>query len=254
MSNQLNDPAPILLTDRLSAATGGALPRVVDLRDVDAGRAPNLAPGAGQVGGIDVRRTAPYGPERVLDSVLGPVTLCSLAAADAAAHADFLQALGERGRRMRGFSLPAALAPAPITGAGTKAGAKEDAKQGATAGGAQHLCLGLARASDRHAVQPGTGGQPRLLGELCVSIDRSRVAAEFALAVRPALHGHGLGRLLIHCLLDLCLMRRVTLACGSVPAGSPAMLALAHACGFQILRAADGSAQLALMLRPRGVR
>jgi GNAT superfamily N-acetyltransferase len=258
MSNQLNDPAPILLTDRLSAADRGALPRVAD-----AGRVPGPAPGAGHGGG-GARSTAPFGPERVLDSVFGPVTLCPLAADDAAAHADFLQALGERGRRMRGFSLPSALAgdavmarpaaPARIAGTGTKAGAKEDATEDATAGGAQHLRLGLAPASARHAVQSGTGGGPRLLGELCVSIDRSRVAAEFALAVRPALHGHGLGRLLIHCLLDLCLMRRVTLACASVPAGSPAMLALAHACGFQILRAADGSAQLALMLRPRGVR
>jgi hypothetical protein len=42
--------------------------------------------------------------------------------------------------------------------------------------------------------------------------------------------------------------------CASVPAGAAAMLALARACGFQVLRAADGTAQLALMLRPRGVR
>ena len=191
MSNLLNDPMPILLTDRLSAPAAAC-----------ADPAPQ--------------------PERRLDSAFGPLRLRMLAPADGPAHVAFLQALGERGRRLRGFSLPAA------------------------DGGVQ-LRLVLAQVS-------AAGGRDWLLGELCVSIDRGNVAAEFALAVRPALQGHGLGRLLLHSLIDLCLQRRVTLACGSAPAGSPAMLALAHSCGFHIVRAADGSAQLALMLRPRGVR
>jgi acetyltransferase len=207
MSNQLNDPMPILLTDRLSAPAGAAVLRAVAKGD-----------GAGAA-------VAPESPspvaERQLDSAFGPLQLRALAAADTAAHAAFLQALGERRRRMRAFSLPGA-STTPVR-------------------------LVLAQVSV-------AGGRDWLLGELCVNIDRGRVAAEFALSVRPGLQGHGLGRLLLHCLLDLCLQRRVTLVCGSVPAGSPAMLALAHSCGFQILRAADGAAQLALMLRPRGVR
>ena len=206
MSNQLNDPMPILLTDRLSAA-GGAVLRAVGGARLPAGAAP-ASPG-------------PL-PERQLDSAFGPLRLRALAAADSPAHAAFLQALGERGRRMRGFSLPGS-------------------------GPGMQLRLVLAQVSV-------AGGRDWLLGELCVGIDRGGVAAEFGLAVRPGLQGHGLGRLMVHALLDLCLQRRVTLACGSVPAGSPAMLALAHSCGFQILRAADGTAQLALMLRPRGVR
>lgn len=226
MSNQLNDPMPILLTDRLSAASAGAVLRVVDAgadADLDAGHAGAAASNEG------MRAAAPVTAPRLLDSAFGTLLLRPLVAADAAALADFLQALGERGRRMRGFALP-------------------------SGHGATQMRLGLTPVPAPLWTRAETEPAARLLGELCVSIDRSRVAAEFALAVRPALHGHGLGRLLVHCLLDLCLLRRVTLACASVPTGSPAMLALAHDCGFQILRAADGSAQLALMLRPRGVR
>lgn len=208
MSNLLNDPMPVLLTDRLSAPAPDGVLRAVGRGRDDAPVAPSAAP-------------APL-TDRRLDSVFGPLRLRPLAPGDTPAHAAFLQALGERGRRMRAFSQPT------------------------TDGGVQ-LRLVLAQAS-------AAGGRDWLLGELCLSIDRGTVAAEFALAVRPALQGRGLGRLLLHSVLDLCLQRRVTLACGSVPAGSPAMLALAHRCGFQILRAADGSAQLALMLRPREVR
>jgi len=224
MSNQLNDPMPILLTDRLSAASAGVALRVVDAgAGLDAGHAGAAASSVG------MPAAAPATAPRLLDSAFGTLMLRSLVAADAAAHADFLQALGERGRRMRGFALP-------------------------SGNGATQMRLGLTPVPAPVWTRAETEPAARLLGELCVSIDRSRVAAEFALAVRPALHGYGLGRLLVHCLLDLCLLRRVTLACASVPTGSPAMLALAHGCGFQILRAADGSAQLALMLRPRGVR
>jgi GNAT superfamily N-acetyltransferase len=224
MSNQLNDPMPILLTDRLSTASAGAALRIVDAgADPDAGHAGADASNEG------TPSAAPAIAPRLLDSALGSLLLRPLVAADAAALADFLQALGEHGRRMRGFALPSGHC-------------------------ATQLRLSLTPVPAPVWTRAETEPAARLLGELCVSIDRSRVVAEFALAVRPALHGYGLGRLLVHCLLDLCLLRRVTLACASVPTGSPAMLALAHGCGFQILRAADGSAQLALMLRPRGVR
>lgn len=239
MSNQLNDPMPILLTDRLSAASRSAVLRVVDA-DLDADDCVQHAGGTLSGSGSGHAAAALPTPARLLDSTFGPLMLRPLGPEDAVVHADFLQALGERGRRMRGFSLPAAQVMAPA----------QDER------GALQLRLGLAEPAlpPRDAVRAAGDVHMRLLGELCISIDRKHVAAEFALAVRPALHGYGLGRLLTHCLLDLCLLHRVTLVCGSVPAGSPAMLALAHGCGFQILRAADGSAQLALMLRPRGVR
>ena len=48
MSNQLNDPTPILLTDRLSTATAGA---------------------------ADLQREAWRVAERLLDSAFGPLTL-----------------------------------------------------------------------------------------------------------------------------------------------------------------------------------
>lgn len=216
MSNPLNDPTPIRAPDRLSAPARGAILRLV---------APNDAGAA-----LRGRRPGPAAADpgargRRLDSALGPLVLRALRPADASGHADFLASLGEQGRRRRAFALP--LAPA--------------------AGGATTLRLVLAPA-------PQVVGSPILLGELVICIDRNGVAAEFALAVRPELSGWGLGRLLVGCLLDACRMRRVTLVCGSVPCGDVAMLVLARACGFQVLRAADGSAQLALMLRPRGVR
>jgi len=184
---------------------------------------------------------APAGPlPRRVDSAFGPLLLRALAAGDAAAHAAFLLALGEEGRRMRAFALPPSAASVVATA--PAAPAAPAAPQGAGA----ELLQGVLTA--------GAPGGAALMGELTVCIDRTRIAAEFALAVRPELHGCGLGRLLMACLLDACRLRRVSLVCGSAPAGAAAMLALARACGFQILRAADGSAQLALMLRPRGVR
>ena len=217
MSNPLNDPTPIPQPDRLSAPACGAVLRLV---------APNAAT-------VPIRRPrADAGavaelpePRRRLDSALGPLWLRSLRPPDVPAHEDFLSALGERGRRMRAFALP----------------------QAPSAGGGATLRLVLARVAQAR-------GSSILLGELHICIDRKGVAAEFALAVRPELSGRGLGRLLIGCLLDACRMRRVTLVCASVPCSSGAMLVLAREGGFQVLRAADGSAQLALMLRPRGVR
>ena len=225
MSNQLNDqmpaPAQVPPTDPQPSPPPlpPARPAVVPpLRLVLSAPAPAAVPEA--EAGI---------PARALDSAVGPLVLRALTPADGAAHADFLLGLGEHGRRMRRFALP--------RGAGGT-------------GRGRALTMVLAEADG----VPAASGSGRVLGELCVCIDARGVAAEFALAVRAEMQGRGLGRLLAAALLDLCRARRVVLVCASVPAGNTAMLALARGCGFQALRAADGSAQLALMLRPRGVR
>jgi len=174
-------------------------------------------------------------PARKVDSAFGPLQLRAFSSTDAAAHAAFLESLGEHGRHMRRFALPRVPAQGCVPGLGRPA-----------------LLSMLLTASVPGRAQEHASDQ--LLGELCVCFDPSRVAAEFALVVHPALRGRGLGRALIHCLLDLCRARHVALVCALVPAGNPGLLAAARGCGFQALRAADGSAQLALMLRPREVR
>jgi acetyltransferase len=230
MSNQINHQVPQLMSNimpdpsivvRASAAPALRLaPRPL------AGVPPAALDGPVAGAAAAAAAVAAAAP-RALDSACGPLLLRALAPADVAAHGAFLRALGADGRRMRAFALP-----------GLPASGAVDALL---------LHLVLAAAPDR------TGGAA-LLGDLAICIDRTRIAAEFALAVRPALRGRGLGRILIGALLDACRLCRVTLVCGSAPAGGAPMLALARSCGFQILRAADGSAQLALMLRPRGVR
>jgi acetyltransferase len=248
MTNLLNDRAPALPDPLHAGAAAAAVTAAVVTEPpavVPAGRAavlrlvPPLPPASRAPGRADVDALPAV---REFGSALGPLLLRPMQAADARAHAAFLDALGEDGRRRRLFALPPTLRLA--------AGGVDD--------GARLTLLllpALAAEVDEIAAVPAVdipaGG---VLGELCVCIDRGRVAAEFALSVLPERQGRGLGHLLMACLLDACLTRRVALMCASVPAGAAAMLALARACGFQVLRAADGTAQLALMLRPRGVR
>jgi len=253
MSNLLNDQAPVLAPDPLPPAARVAtrLTAGVDTAPGSAALAPAAGAGAGAAPPAAVLRLAPpvppgsarpalaaalaAPPPREFDSALGPLLLRPLQAADAAAHAAFLEALGEDGRRARRFALPP---PPRLAGGAVEAGAR--------------LVLLLVPAPAGASTADGMACG--VLGELCVCIDRGRVAAEFALAVLPERQGLGLGRILMTCLMDACRTRRVALMCASVPAGAAAMLTLARACGFQVLRAADGTAQLALMLRPRGVR
>jgi GNAT superfamily N-acetyltransferase len=244
MSNLLNDQTPVSAPDPLPPAApivNRAATRVATRVTARAATAPpaavlRLAPPV-PLGSARPALAAALAaaPPREFDSALGPLLLRPLQAADAAAHAAFLEALGEDGRRARRFALPP---PPRLAGGAVEAGAR--------------LVLLLLPAPAGASTADGMACG--VLGELCVCIDRGRVAAEFALAVLPHCRGRGLGRILMTCLMDACRTRRVALMCASVPAGAAAMLTLARACGFQVLRAADGTAQLALMLRPRGVR
>lgn len=231
MSNQLNDPMP------LPPEVPPADPQPCTQPLSPAPRNLRLAPPAPLRAAV---AQAPAGmPARGLDSAVGPLVLRPRTPADAAAHADFLLGLGAHGRRMRRFALPRAAAAGMAGMAGVG---------GAGRGAALTLVL-----ADTAGLSPAPG-LGRIVGELCICIDERGVAAEFALAVRADLQRRGLGQVLATALFDLCRARRVVLVCASVPSENAPMLALARRCGFQILRAADGSAQLALMLRPRGVR
>jgi acetyltransferase len=154
-----------------------------------------------------------------MHSVFGPLVLRPLGSADAAAYQAFLDTLSEEDRCFRRFGLPPA-ALRPVTLLAMRTGRKE--------------C-----------------GQ--VLGELQLGVDRAGVAAAFALAVRPELRGRGLGRILMTRVLDDCRAAGVVLVRGASLGANAGMHELARACGFQLLRAADGSVELAMLLRPREV-
>ena len=74
------------------------------------------------------------------------------------------------------------------------------------------------------------------------------LAGEFAIVVRSDLHGHGLGRLLMACLLDFCRARGLASVHGVALADNVDMHRLARACGFQLLPAVDGNVEMVLAL------
>jgi GNAT superfamily N-acetyltransferase len=154
-----------------------------------------------------------------MHSVFGPLVLRPAASADGAAHQAFLDALSEQDRCFRRFGLPP-VALRPVTLLAMRTGRKE--------------C-----------------GQ--VLGELQLGVDRAGVAAAFAVAVRPELRGRGLGRILMTRVLDDCRAGGVVLVRGAALGTNVRMHGLARACGFQLLRAADGSVELAMLLRPHEV-
>jgi acetyltransferase len=162
--------------------------------------------------------------------VFAPLTFATLALrppalADAAAHRAFLLALSAQDRRFRRFGLAQ-------DGSG-------DAGVGRSAPG------GLIIVATRPAGEDG--GQ--VLGELRLRVDPARLVAEFALAVRSDLQGRGLGRLLMGHLLDECRARGVALVRGAALARNVRMHRLARTHGFQVLRAADDTVELLLLLR-----
>jgi acetyltransferase len=151
------------------------------------------------------------------------LTLRPLTLADAAAHRAFLLALSAQDRRFRRFGLAH----------------DADAAAGRTAPG------GLIILATR---PPGEDGS-QVLGELRLRIDPACMVAEFALTVRSDLQGRGLGRLLMGHLIDDCRARGVALVRGAALARNVRMHRLARAHGFRVLRAADDTVELLLLLR-----
>lgn len=87
------------------------------------------------------------------------------------------------------------------------------------------------------------------LARLCVDADGT--AGEFAVVVHASARGHGLGRLLVERMLADCRHRGLLLVRAAALPGNAGMLALARACGFQLLPAADGTVELVQALAPR---
>jgi acetyltransferase len=159
-----------------------------------------------------------------MPEAFSPLTLRPLVLADAAAHRAFLLGLNEQDRRFRRFGLA----------------------QGADrAGGANPVPAGLSILATRPAGEDGN----QVLGELRLRLDAAHLVAEFALAVRSDLQGRGLGRLLMRRLLDDCRARGVALVRGAALGRNARMHRLARDHGFQLLRAADDTVELLLLLR-----
>jgi acetyltransferase len=96
----------------------------------------------------------------------------------------------------------------------------------------------------------GEGGHPEPVGLARLCIDPGGVAGEFAILVAMSARGRGFGRMLLERLLADCRRRGLLLLRASSLPGNAAMLALARACRFQLLPAADGTIELVQALAP----
>jgi acetyltransferase len=165
--------------------------------------------------------------ERCVDSVLGPLLLRPIRPEDAPAHEVFFHALTARDVHFRTFGTMRDLSPAQL---------------------ARFTQIDYAREMAFIVTRPGADGQAETLGVVRVVIDPDEIAGEFAIVVRSDLHGRGLGRLLMACLLDYCRARGLASVHGVALADNVDMHRLARACGFQLLPAVDGDVEMMLAL------
>jgi acetyltransferase len=165
--------------------------------------------------------------ERCVDSVLGPLLLRPIRPEDAPAHEVFFHALTARDVHFRMFGTMCDLSPAQL---------------------ARFTQIDYAREMAFIVTRPGADGQAETLGVVRVVIDPDEIAGEFAIVVRSDLHGRGLGRLLMACLLDYCRARGLASVHGVALADNVDMHRLARACGFQLLPAVDGNVEMMLAL------
>jgi acetyltransferase len=165
--------------------------------------------------------------ERCVDSVLGPLLLRPIRPEDAPAHEVFFHALTARDVHFRMFGTMRDLSPAQL---------------------ARFTQIDYAREMAFIVTRPGADGQAETLGVVRVVIDPDEIAGEFAIVVRSDLHGRGLGRLLMACLLDYCRARGLASVHGVALADNVDMHRLARACGFQLLPAVDGNVEMMLAL------
>jgi acetyltransferase len=165
--------------------------------------------------------------ERRVDSALGPLLLRPIRPEDAAAHEAFFHALSARDVRFRMFGTMRDLPPAQL---------------------ARFTQIDYAREMAFIATRSLAAGAAETLGVVRVAIDPDGIAGEFAIVVRSDLHGRGLGRLLMACLLDFCRARGLASVHGVALADNVDMHRLARACGFQLLPAVDGNVEMVLVL------
>lgn len=186
-----------------------------------------VAPGADPLARLAI---LPYPDqlERRADSALGPLTLRPIRPEDAPAHAAFFHALTPQDVHLRMFAMMRDLSPAQL---------------------ARFTQIDYAREMAFIATRPACGGTDETLGVARVAIDPDGIVAEFAIVVRSDLKGHGLGRLLMDCLLDYCRGRGVAEVRGTSLAENTRIHALARACGFRLSPTADGTVEMVLALR-----
>jgi GNAT superfamily N-acetyltransferase len=96
----------------------------------------------------------------------------------------------------------------------------------------------------------GEGGTAEAVGLARLCADPDGVAGEFLVLVHASARGRGLGRLLVEHMLADCRRRELLLVRGATLQGNAAMLALARACRFQLLPAAEGAVELLRTLAP----
>lgn len=96
-------------------------------------------------------------------------------------------------------------------------------------------------------------GQERILGTVQAMGDPDNISAEFAIAVRSGIQGHGLGGILLQKIIGYCRQRGTAELKGEVLAENTRMLALAKELGFQFRRdtAEAGVVRVNLMLQQR---
>jgi acetyltransferase len=83
------------------------------------------------------------------------------------------------------------------------------------------------------ATAPDESGKPETLGEVRTIADPDNRVAEYSIIVRSDLKGSGLGRKLLHKMIDYCRSRGTQRLAGQVLCRNRAMLAMSRAMGFR---------------------
>ena len=104
------------------------------------------------------------------------------------------------------------------------------------------------------AIERGSDGAERSLGEVRTVVDSANAVADFAVVVRSEMKGKGLGRLLLQSMIDYSRSRGTRELRGETLAGNSRMQHLAQDLGFKLKTGADmGTVDLRLLLRePEG--
>ncbi|MGO4476449.1 bifunctional acetate--CoA ligase family protein/GNAT family N-acetyltransferase [Massilia sp. 2TAF26] len=164
--------------------------------------------------------------ERQVETPLGTLTLRPIRPEDAPAHQEFFQALSPEDVHFRMFGAMRALPAAQL---------------------ARFTQIDYAREMAFIATRP-QDGRDETLGVVRVVIDPDDVEGEFAIAIRSALKGNGLGTLLMNCLIDYCRERGLVRLRGAALADNVRMHRLARRCGFDVHAADDGTVVMNLQL------
>jgi len=115
---------------------------------------------------------------------------------------------------------------------------------------ARMCCVDYDREMALVAIELGSDGAERSLGEVRTVVDSGNVIADFAVVVRSELKGRGLGRLLLQSMIDYSRSRGTRELRGETLAGNSRMLNLAQDLGFTLKTGADmGTVDLRLTLR-----